>query len=423
MEKAYKFINKNKTALYGVAILMFTALFWLIQLLSGGKYIDTYYLKDNKDSYMDYFNVLAFSRNDPYLYTTTNYPALCFVLLRIIINLLPNDLQTMTSFMMRDRMEAQLTLIFLYLICILLISKIICDILSNNGEEHNRILTFALMTAGPVTFTLERGNIILISFLFVLIFFKYYKSNSFKSRLFAYIALSIATGIKIYPALYGLMLIENWKNKKKYIKEIIIFVLIEVVVFFLPFYYYSGIDSFIKMLNGIIKAGEAQNSSLFGFGINYSLENLIKIIYAIWGYYIDEVPLIIKFIFVIIFLMLFLINQEQWSKSYCLTIIMILFPSFSYTYVLDFLIIPFILLLEKQTFRKIDYIYATLIMTTQILMVTKWINILPNIEVSQLRYPLYWNTIIVYISIITTTIIMTIDSVMRFTRIYKRTNC
>jgi hypothetical protein len=66
--------------------------------------------------------------------------------------------------------------------------------------------------------------------LLILIYLRYYNSNSKKLQYMSFFALAMAAGIKIVPAIFGVLLI----REKRY-RDACICAIIGVFVFFVPF--------------------------------------------------------------------------------------------------------------------------------------------------------------------------------------------
>jgi len=82
------------------------------------------------------------------------------------------------------------------------------------AEPHGGLsLPFAFFTAAsfPMLFLMERGNLALLSLAALLVFVRGFYSKNTASRELGLFALGVATALKIYPLLFGLVLIKEHK--------------------------------------------------------------------------------------------------------------------------------------------------------------------------------------------------------------------
>lgn len=201
-------------AAFSVAVLFLTALYWAVMLFTKSAWIDSYFLADHKNTGMNYFNMLANSAvKDPYA-ANSNYHAMCFFFLKIMRHFIPNcdaaDFQD--GFDYRENMVAQLGYFLIVFACIMIIAISVKIIIKGN-DIINTLLIASLILSGPMLFLLERGNILLIVIAFTMLFCALYDSENKYLRYIGYVSLAIAAAIKIYPAVFGLLLIKRRRCK------------------------------------------------------------------------------------------------------------------------------------------------------------------------------------------------------------------
>lgn len=395
-------IPQKKYQIFVWVTICINIIFWVVAMITRGDILDLYFSCDPTNSYMDYFNMLSNIEGlDPY-YANANYPALAFVIWRILYRMVPWNASNIDGFFLRDAMAAQLGFIFFNIISILLIWEMI-KYYSKDTGIYKLLLPISIIFSGPILFTIERGNIIILAFIFSFLFIIFYDSNKKQVRYFAYFCLAIAAGIKIYPALLGMLVL----SKKRY-KESLFLIVIGFAMFLIPFFVFDGIESFLTMLNGI--SISSSDGLALGFGFNFSFSNFIRILYGLTGTYIEEISPIIYLIPFFICILIYFLNTDIWKKVFALTIFMIWIPSFSYTYVLIFMILPLVLFLntEKKTH---DYLYATffsIIMGTWCLPKLNQINFLNGEE---FKFYLTYGTILVNIVIVLFSFLLIVDGI------------
>lgn len=398
-----KKILKDNYVVASILLLGGTILFWLVALITRGETIINYYVPDQTDTYMDYFNMLAnIPGLNPYQYYA-NYPAFPFVLWRILFRLIPVSIQSNSGKVLRNTMEAQLGFILFMLICIFVLLELIRSLVK--AKSLSKILfQAAFLFSGPFIFTIERGNIILLAYVFTLVFIKCYDSPRRVIRFWGYFALCLAVAIKIYPALFGILVL----YKKRY-KEAIGLIIGGVLLFILPFFAFNGISDIIKMMNGFILSSQDSISS--GFGYNYSFLNLIRILYGFFGSLKNSISPILYIVPVIICILIFIGCKEIWKKIWSIVLFIIWIPTFSYTYTLIFIFIPLILLLNT-TLKKKDYVYLILMILTQIPYFLPGINFINNLSSNGFKFELTWGMAFINLCIIVMAILLSMEGIV-----------
>ena len=322
------------TLCFSLGVLGCVLLYWLIMFITRSAGIEAYFVSDHHDTAMDYFNMLSnIYHGDPY-YAGANYPAMCFLFWKVMAHFLqlPWIEEYGSGEYLRQEMTAQLGYILFVTICILAVWELI-RYMTKGTNVQKVLFSAALILSGPMVFLLERGNILLAALPFLLLFLAMYDSPKRWQRVIAYISLAFAAAIKIYPAVLGLLVL----RKKRY-KETALLLLLGAVFFILPFFAFDGIETILKMIHGIGAANSTQTN--FGVGCNYCASNLVQFFCGLFGYYLETVPAWVSFAAVGFCLIAFLMSRAEWQKVYCLMLLCILFPAFSYTYTLVLLFVP-----------------------------------------------------------------------------------
>lgn len=338
----------SKIRIFSIATIITTIFYWLCAFVTRGDTIALYLSSDPNDTFMDYFNMLAnIPEETPYLHNA-NYPALSFVIWKFFYHIIPYSPDGNDGFFLRNSMYGLLGFIFCLMMSIIVLWEIFKYIQKDNKAD-SYLFSVALLFSGPFFFTYERGNIILLSFIFALLFSLLYKSEKKTYRYIAYTCLAISAAIKIYPAILGIIMLT-----KKHWKEVGILICLGIVFFILPFFCFDGLDSLKTMINGIMlsSAGGAK----LGFGYNFSFQNCLRIGYGFAGILKENISTISLSIPVVISLLIYILNEDEWKKMFALVLLILWIPSFSYTYTLIFFTIPLISFL-KQRYKKGDIFY------------------------------------------------------------------
>lgn len=122
---------------------------------------------------------------------------------------------------------------FLLLIMSLLFWHSLTKLNRKNGLTN---WSFVLLLFSSIfIFSIERGNLIILSAACINYFFAYHEDADKKKVLFALFSLVIATILKIYPAIFGLLLL-----KEKRYKDILFCIAIGIPLVFLPYLAFQG---------------------------------------------------------------------------------------------------------------------------------------------------------------------------------------
>ncbi len=335
------------TLLISCAIIIFL----LSAIVTHGSSLKSYLVPDVHDTFMDYFNMLSnMYYGDPY-YNHSNYPALCFIFWGIMFEALPTPIvpEYADGFYLRQNMAAMVGFIIVCILCVVTIYELIREKTDSEHLPHRRLLAIVLVFCGPMIFCIERGNILLIAFALTLFFCCFYNSNDTKLRYASYVALSIAAGLKIYPALFGLLAIRGHN-----FKELCGFVVVGVLFFTIPFFAYGGFNSISDFLSGYIESSDLGRGQ--GLGYNHSMDSLVNSFLAIIGKYNQYPSVIASAIGLLVGVVAYITSEELWKRVFSLAIICVWVPSFSYTYSLILFIIPLLFYLcDRQINQKYTY--------------------------------------------------------------------
>lgn len=334
----FECFNKNKIIIYIAFILFCCLLFWVICLSNGGKFIDSVFFQDRNDSFMDYFNSLINANYDPYADRLSNYPALACLFYKFMKSATPLTVNINDAFALRNSRDTLLVFILYNFISIWSVQTMLDKKISLHGKSK-KILFLSVFLSAPFLYAIERGNLILLVFAFTLFFCLFYDSKNKVIKEISFIALAIAAAMKLYPAVFGLILLKKGK-----MKEAVRLALYGILIFSVPFLFYQGIDS-IKIM---IKAISIVNNYDLGYGYNFSLYNIVNMIGEIYSTVISKSAFNIISIGIIIGSVIGIIYiKEQWKISLILSLMIILIPKTSYSYSAIFIIIPFLLFINK----------------------------------------------------------------------------
>lgn len=330
----------------GVLLLSFGI--WLFLLMKEGnasRQFDIFFRRC-ADFFADTLNVVGYSgQRDVYHnmnYTGLGekaYPPLTYVgtyLLSRLVNMEPYYQANYFLDMYKEPQFFIVVILFLIINMILLYEVVrTCK----KGTEGVKIVTaFAVLLSAPGIYSMERGNTILLTVFFVMLFVFYHDSEKAWLKELALIAFAFSIGLKITPAVLGVLLL--YKKQWKEIGRAVIYTLIVV---FVPFLFFKGgFDNIAQMFSNIQSnlsnytsvEGCTLTASIFQFtGVKEDAAGAIGVL----TYLICAVILVGSFFF-----------REKWKKILAVSLILVILPSHSGYYCILYLIPAMIAFLNEE---------------------------------------------------------------------------
>ncbi len=328
-------LKRNQITLYLSIIVLFCVIYYVTCIFSQGNYVNAVFANDMNDTFMDYFNSIDNAKYDPYYDKYSNYPAMACIIYKILFKVVPITQRDGNGFSLRNNQSAMVIFLVFNIISIWIAFTLISQRVKLKGISE-KILILAVCVSAPFMFTLERGNLIFFSFILSMFFVFNYGNENRVIKEISFLALALAAAIKIYPALFGFILL-----KRGNIKETIRLVIYGIVAFILPFFYYDGFNSLKIMLGAL---GYTSNiTEEIGYGVNLSLYNICKTFASIFRVQILDWQIYVIYVIAILGIILsFFIVQKRWLEELAIVLLMIFLPKTNYYYISIFLYIPFI---------------------------------------------------------------------------------
>lgn len=316
------------------------------------------YLWKAGSSFYDFFYCIksAIYWNRSAVYDARNiYPPLANVFYMLITSCMSVDtLQKMQTTGVNDlKMLQECAFYFLiYSSVLMLFFTVVCSELKKGSRAEKLIFTLTMLFTVPFLYQYERANIIFLALSLTLLFFLWKDSKSLLKRELSFAALACAAGLKIYPAVFGLLLI-----REKRWKEALRLIAYGIAAFFLPFFCFGGIIGNIKKMIQNMGEVTAEFSSVrIGCQLNYSA--ILKHLFG-WMNQYSTVLIGVFLILAVCFGAIAAVSLEKkWKAILLLTCLLMGVPSFSYTYVGIFMVIPVIAFLDsEEAHGKGDWLY------------------------------------------------------------------
>ena len=340
--------NVKKTPLFFllIAFAFFVFLYFLYFFIYGREFIEYYYKIFNFASGDLYLSLLCSKELDPYnvgIVISFPYPALIVLLyyfLSLFINL---DLVSVNTLIVTNQwllLYAVLSSVHILLIYCLIVK------ISGQNDKNNCLnittISLLLFLSYPFLLGFERCNSIILSFILVLVFLAFYQSENKTYREIALISLAVSANIKLYPALFGLLLI-GASNKKVVIRTIIY----GIVLFFVPFVFLKN-GFRVQILNFLNSLKSYQNPDVL-----YENISLLGIVYTIFGRFLGDKFIILYYILLPIAVFVLLTNmfieKKMSLKVLYIFLLMLCFGRVArYVHIFAFIPIMYILNQEKE---------------------------------------------------------------------------
>lgn len=256
-------------------------------------------------------------------------------------------------FAVRDSAQG-LTVYMIYtLIIVVIMLALIWKFLKGDRKKKLQFSVVTLMSM-PVLYSFDRGNIVWFCMAFLMVYIFTYDSKNKILREIGLISLAIATSIKIYPVVFGLMLLfdKRWAEAKRCI-------IYGVLVFFVPFLCFGGFSEFTVLLSNLTNASNFLGSIGHGYRLNFS--NTVYGVFDVLqrrGPRIDKLLQYALYAFYVFYLPCIFLARERWKKIFLLTAVLVGMPPFSYAYSMVFVIIPLMLFLNENKGKPRDVFYA-----------------------------------------------------------------
>ena len=298
------------------------------------------FFSGGSDLFMDFFNSVRDAAQFSGVYTERSviYPPLANLLFLIFSRFLPAS-YTETSFEDRHSWRVIPTaylLIFLYSMALLMALYLL---LRENTREHGRRVTLFPMAAVfslPVLYAVERGNVILLSAILTLAFAATYDSESRVLRELGLICLAAAFGLKLYPALFGWVLIadKRYREAARCVGYGLLFLLI-------PSFFFGGPVCLWEMLQNVLRFSDVgsvthtDNFTTYTAWVLGVSPKLLSAVFYAWCAICAVAWLVSPFLFR---------GEKRWKCFLTGAVFILTVPSLTSPYGVVFLLIPLLLL-------------------------------------------------------------------------------
>lgn len=234
-----------------------------------------------------------------------------------------------------------LSIYILYtVVCIILIVYAVSLFLKKKGFVNQVVFPAILILTYPVSCAaLQRGNSVLLAVSLVAIAIAWRDDESKVKRELALVIIAVAAGLKIYPAILGLLYL-----KERRWKEAVRLLIYGVVLFFAPFVFFGGIEGLKTFLHTLFNLKEEVHRC--------SASGLVEAITrGLFGKTIHGFTVFMQQFFLVICLAAFFITRDKWGEILALCALMAVYISSSWMYTCVY-IIPAALVFFREKDNK-----------------------------------------------------------------------
>lgn len=274
---------------------------------------------------------------------SSNYPPLAVLLYKLIYSLVSAD-----NILYASNYINALLIVFTSVSVLFFVNMIVEN---THSKLRGEAIAISLLLSDPMLFQIGRANILIVALFFTMIFIISLDKADNRWRIVGDIALGIAFNIKLYPAVFGLVLI-----KRKLWKDAALSAFSGIVLYFLPALYenlvygYSIIDNFLRSVHNIIGQTGATWHSISINSIARRTASVFGLESADW---LSVVIGVCQITFALITILMFFLSEVREHEYFFLTSLCMFIPNPQYWYVCTFLFIPFMYLYmdKERTFE------------------------------------------------------------------------
>lgn len=348
-----QFKRNKKLYIFSISILILF-FFFIIGYIKDydGNQAEIFAGKTN--NYMaDFYNIAKYSSDrDPYdneIYGKKEKPYLPLTYTFMYFNSKMADYNNQSSF---DAGKSTFGLIsssvIMLIWSLILLIQVYSNIKGSNAEKF--LVMIVVLLSGVFLFSFERGNTVLLAAGLTMFYIFNYKNKNKFIRELSFISLAFAAGLKVFPAIFGLLLVFD----KRY-KEAVRLAIYGAMVCLLPFLFLQG--GFSNISKMIANASENNFSYLTFKFYKYGLMYYIQYLNPATLYKIIPYFRIIKYVILVYSLFISYFEKDEFKKIAFISIILIFLPDYAGQYYGLYLIAPLVLYINTNNKYKLDSLF------------------------------------------------------------------
>lgn len=347
-------------------------------MLNAGSQFNDYFMHVGYASAPIGTNIYALSAG-----TSACFPPLAYVMYAILARLVGYYASNPADLLSHMYVGNNLTIYLIYsIMCIVLFSYAISLFLEKKGFINQVLFPYLLIVSYPFAFTsLQRGNSVMLVSILLCIAIIWRDDKSKVKQELAMLIIAVCAGLKIYPALFGLLYL-----KEKRYKQAGRLLLYGLILFFAPFIFFGGIEGIRSFANILL--------TLSGQVHYYSIQGLANaLILKLFGNPYPTVSVVVQQLFLLISLIFFFLSKEKWGEILLLCGVMALYISSGWMYTCVY-ILPALLMFFKE--KNSDFTKINLLDLIELLLFSVVFSI-PFIDGTKAAIIVYWSILFLVI--------------------------
>ena len=221
------------------------------------------------------------------------------------------------------------------------------------SQTEPLMLTLCLLCSGIMIFAIERGNSVLNTLAMLLLAFALRDSKRAWQREIALLLIAAAAGFKIYPCIFGLLYV----FEKRY-REALRLLLYGLLIFFVPFLWFSGLEGFNRFLQNQREIQSSVRSDYFT-----SIPSIASYLAAEFGWDAGVVlpaGKAVAAVFAVLLAAGIWLQKKLWLRVMLMVSLFTLVPGWSAEYMGIYMMLPFILFYCDAEAGRWQALYAAL---------------------------------------------------------------
>ena len=352
--------NRVVICVFFIALLLSQLVMIISAVASDGYSFHSLFYNYYAESFMDFFNKFDGSLiKNPYnameIGSYSIASPLSMLVFKFATNFAKNEIYDMDKSYLPHFSETLLIYFVFSIIVIVAISILLFN--KKKGKTLTKVgFLYLVLFSAPFLINYERGNIIILSLLFLLLYIFNYDSETTYVRHLSYVALALSVTIKPLTVVFAILIF-----KKKRVKEGFLSLLYSLVLWIIPAFFYNGFDTIVSIFKNIpdvfkqVSEGIAYKVDIFS-GINAISMTLG------YGNVNSTVKYVIGGILIAALFACVILSKSVWRQALALSMIVISGSVFDRQASLVLLVIPLLFLLDSDKERKaMDVVYTLLI--------------------------------------------------------------
>ncbi len=362
--------KKDLKNLYILLVGISAAVFFLLCLIFGNAQNTAIFFDHGADFFMDCFNQIRDCAQGKEVYSERHviYPPMANLIFLILSRFTSNTYND-TDFGMRYSWKmygsSMILMMLVLAVCVVAMFALIFKATKRGSVNHRLIFAAMATLSVPLLYMMERGNMLILCVMSLLIYAFSYNSESKVAREIGLIALAFAFSLKLYPAVFGWFLIAD----KRY-KEAIRCVLYGIAMLILPSFFFGGPIFVVQTLyenitrwssgsgNDLVQAMKALHFT----DLQQSAVNLLIYVWVLIGGLCFAISPFIR-------------PDQSWKTWTVGALTILCVPSLTGVYTWAFLLIPLIMLADREATTKKNVTYVALMTVPFMFLPLGWISL------------------------------------------------